>query len=369
VSKFLNIVDKKELIEDDGWLLIEGDIAENSIPADSREEEHNISSFGIDRAKIKKISGFAQEDLIEMSNFAKLAYYKADKDISKLTKRGYKTFEDYKAAGYTIIPFKGEVVKGSLVDGGHAIGNIFIKDNDIVIAYRGTVSGNDWMSNFDALQAKYPDFAENKGIHKGFCDIFQGSRKAIRDALFLHIADSGLRLEDLNIQFTGHSLGGALAKIAALEMASDPVLGKCIKGIATFGDPRAFDFDAAKLYQDKLGEKTVRISQAYDPVPKVATGFMGYSHVGAQIKIPLLQKIKGIFQGMPHILDGYHLYLSSTSESKLASETKVSFFNSCSKFMQKLLYGSKASFSATKFHAENVLTERAAAQENVLERC
>jgi predicted lipase len=236
-----------------------------------------------------------------MSNVAKLAYYKADKDVSKLAKRGYKTFEDYKAAGYTIIPFKGDVVKGSFVDGGYAFGNIFIKGNDIVIAYRGTVTGNDWLSNFDALQTKYPDFAENKGIHKGFCEIFQGSRKAIRDALFNHLADNGLSLENLSIQFTGHSLGGALAKIAALEMSSDPVLGKCIKGVATFGDPRAFDFDAAKLYQDKLGEKTVRISQAYDSVPRVATGFMGYSHVGAQIKIPLLQKINGIFKGLPHI--------------------------------------------------------------------
>ncbi|BET34993.1 MULTISPECIES: TomO hydrophobic C-terminal domain-containing protein [Wolbachia] len=100
-----------------------------------------------------------------------------------------------------------------------------------------------------------------------------------------HANDKGLAIKDLKINVTGHSMGGALANIAALclnktEDAEDV-------HVATFGSPRVFYNGAAEVYNQCLGNKTIRVACQSDPVPCLPHGNAGmhYKHVGKSLKL------------------------------------------------------------------------------------
>lgn len=56
----------------------------------------------------------------------------------------------------------------------------------------------------------------------------------------------------------GHSLGGALATIAAFRMAYDPWFNGEVAGVVTYGSPRVGNEVWQSLYQEKLMDKTLR---------------------------------------------------------------------------------------------------------------
>ncbi|MEW6095706.1 MAG: lipase family protein, partial [bacterium] len=81
-----------------------------------------------------------------------------------------------------------------------------------------------------------------------------------------------------DIYITGHSLGGALTSICALEFG----LSYPIVGIYTFGAPRCFDKEKVKIYDTLYGAISYRIANNCDIVTRIPTRVSGYHHV-AQI--------------------------------------------------------------------------------------
>ncbi len=77
---------------------------------------------------------------------------------------------------------------------------------------------------------------------------------------------------------TGHSLGGALARLSAAYARQ---AGVPVQGIYTFGSPRMGDRGFKQEYtQNGLAEKTYRMINNHDPVPRVPPPIL-YMHVGA----------------------------------------------------------------------------------------
>lgn len=76
---------------------------------------------------------------------------------------------------------------------------------------------------------------------------------------------------------TGHSMGGAMATIAALELVNE---GLTPRAVYTYGSPVVGDRAFAREYDDALGSNTFRIVNQTDDVPRILA--LGYHHVGEE---------------------------------------------------------------------------------------
>ncbi|NJO14529.1 MAG: DUF2974 domain-containing protein [Thioploca sp.] len=93
--------------------------------------------------------------------------------------------------------------------------------NSVLVAFRGTDSLGDWLSNLDFLGTTPTYGVVHKGFYNSFNEVKQPLEKELK------------RLSPSSVLLTGHSLGGALATIAAAEWKNKYP----ITGIYTFGQP------------------------------------------------------------------------------------------------------------------------------------
>ncbi len=152
----------------------------------------------------------------------------------------------------------------------------------IVVSFRGTQPAKllDWMTD---LRAELVE-----GVHRGFRTALDGVWSEITDAIESAKGPRG-SLVDLarlgpsaaavpGLWFTGHSLGGALAVLAAQRMlqAQRPV-----EGLYTFGQPRVGGREWVGTLNMAFGQRYFRFVNNADVVPRVPLRAMGYAHAGA----------------------------------------------------------------------------------------
>lgn len=155
-------------------------------------------------------------------------------------------------------------------------------DRDAVLAFRGTIRTDEWVSDGMVRQIACP-FAPRMGrTHEGFTDLYVSMRSKIAEAL-----DSVAPAKPLYI--AGHSLGGALAVLAAADLASAgrrPV-------VYTFGAPRAGDPRFACRF-GRLVPESHRVANLHDIVTRlpppiwwspVTNAFYFYRHVPGLVRI------------------------------------------------------------------------------------
>jgi triacylglycerol lipase len=135
-------------------------------------------------------------------------------------------------------------------------GFILQSENCIIVAFRGTSSATDWISDVIASQAKYKCVKGAGQSHRGISDIYYSVRDQIIPVL-------GELSEDKTLFITGHSLGGALATLCGLDVAvntsfKDPV-------VYTYGSPRVGDPAFAKAFTDKVNQ-SFRMNNHFDVV-------------------------------------------------------------------------------------------------------
>ncbi len=92
------------------------------------------------------------------------------------------------------------------------------------LVFRGTHDFRDWLSNINVLPGDWPGGGR---VHRGFVEALDQVWDEIDAALSILDDDGG------QIFYTGHSLGGAMATLAAARRAPD--------GLYTFGAPRVGD--------------------------------------------------------------------------------------------------------------------------------
>lgn len=110
-------------------------------------------------------------------------------------------------------------------------------DNIVVLSFRGTNSLSDGILDFDAIRMEYLGCGEVPAstcyLHTGFYTIYTNLLKYLVPALHNEIPAAQRAITPIVI--TGHSLGGALATIAAYELS---LAGYLVRGVFTFGSPR-----------------------------------------------------------------------------------------------------------------------------------
>jgi hypothetical protein len=121
-------------------------------------------------------------------------------------------------------------------------------------------------------------------FHQGFYAGFLKTWDEIATIIDTHARRNGYNLADLEVTFTGHSLGGALAGIGAIRWA-EKVNARNVS-LINFGGPRFCDTKAARRIEQLFGERILRVTQhGYDIVPGVGPGIMGYEHVGQNLRV------------------------------------------------------------------------------------
>ena len=155
----------------------------------------------------------------------------------------------------------------------------------IVVAFRGSSSIQDFLTD-----AKIKMSAQPVGqIHEGFAVALDAAWPELTRVICNH------RDNNQPIWFCGHSLGGALATLAAARNAVEAISVQ-VAGIYTFGSPRVGD----KMFTAKFDAAFPGISFRHvnnaDIVPRVPTRLHGYWHVSE----PVVADFDGDWQhGLP----------------------------------------------------------------------
>lgn len=130
----------------------------------------------------------------------------------------------------------------------------------LLISFRGSESLGDWILNLDISSEKFADFGR---VHAGF---LHGYRIV---SSYITAVAVAARERNAKICLTGHSLGGALAVIAAADLTR--------KGIAfqayTFGQPRFCDDAFVNRAEAVLSSHIFRFINHQDIVPCIPPHF------------------------------------------------------------------------------------------------
>jgi triacylglycerol lipase len=181
----------------------------------------------------------------------------------------------------------GFVCRARLSQGGTE-GFVAESETTLVVAFAGTdpVIAANWITDFNIRTG--PD-----GVHRGFSD----GVACVGPALIAALAGT-----TKHIFLVGHSLGGALAVVAAWRLTADGWdfadwippderidLGR-IAGVVTYGMPRAGDEAFEAAYRSRgLWQKTARLEYGNDIIPSLppaAIGQLAFRHVGPALHCP-----------------------------------------------------------------------------------
>ena len=160
--------------------------------------------------------------------------------------------------------------------------NIIRNNNTYYIIFRGSRLGN-WYDNLRIKQyiLPYMNMKSRIRVHKGFMDAYKSMRLSIIKWIEFDM-DLGLtnnyKLQPIIVG--GHSLGGALATLCAVDLQYNftQLRVSCV----TLGSPRVGNFWFYKSYNKRV-PKTVRIVHGNDIVTRLPPAWLFYKHVGKRL--------------------------------------------------------------------------------------
>lgn len=157
------------------------------------------------------------------------------------------------------------------------IGGLLDDPGALVIAFRGSRELKDYLQDARFV-GKTPwvnggVISQLVKVHRGFAECYFSVAGQIRE-----------RVKDASRVFiTGHSLGGALALMCALDLTQH---GEDIDAVHTFGCPRTGNGAWRNLYNSNLHNVTLRWEAQGDPIPYAPPWINGYRHCGRAAYLP-----------------------------------------------------------------------------------
>ena len=149
----------------------------------------------------------------------------------------------------------------------------------LCITFRGTDELADWLDNLNA-------FATNDlfgAFHRGFWQSLEDVWPSLNER-FRYLQQHKPR----PLFMTGHSLGGAMATIAAAKLVHED---KPFTSVYTFGQPRAVTRETARIFNAECKSRYFRFHNNNDIVTRAPARLMGYSHIGSYLYISSEQQV------------------------------------------------------------------------------
>ena len=150
-------------------------------------------------------------------------------------------------------------------------GYIAANEHIIIVAFRGTEPTHlrDLLSDAQFHKVQGP-LGE---VHRGFLHAFQ----LVKDDMVKAIQRLRNKSNPQSLWCTGHSLGGALAVVAAAQLLVD---GHKVNGLYTFGQPRVGDETFATECARRMAGQHFRFVNNNDTVTRVPPRALAYAHAG-----------------------------------------------------------------------------------------
>lgn len=186
---------------------------------------------------------------------------------------------------------------------------------DIMIAWRGTVTGLEWAANleFQLIPCGLTDESKHGQsthiqVESGFLSLYTSAKEDSRfnkvsaqSYLVKEVKDLVERYKDqheLSITVCGHSLGSALATLSAYDLAESDLNQTEVGGkqvtipitVFSFAGPRVGN-SAFKERLEEVGVKVLRVVNKHDVVPHVPGTHLlegllwTYAHVGVELEV------------------------------------------------------------------------------------
>ena len=162
---------------------------------------------------------------------------------------------------------------------------------ELIVAFRGTVSEVNWLSDFDVIMIPWEEQGVGIKVHRGFLNDYlslaQKLRADLKSALKQYKIDNRWRFV-----MTGHSLGGALALIATLDIFKSVFQGDASTSLrrpafrlVTYGQPRVGNGELIQKLASVLPRKEMylRAVNNADLIPHAIPTHVGYFHGGYEL--------------------------------------------------------------------------------------
>lgn len=146
----------------------------------------------------------------------------------------------------------------------------------VLVCIRGTQTPREWLHNFTAVPDPFslvPDFGR---VHLGFERMHASVRQSITAGL------AGVPAAT-RITIAGHSLGGAIGLLAAVDLKRN--FNRTNIDVCTVGGPRVGQSDFRRGFNAEIA-KCFRVTNQFDIVPHVPSLTTGWNHVGEAIEVP-----------------------------------------------------------------------------------
>lgn len=172
------------------------------------------------------------------------------------------TYTQYNNNGYFLVPDSYRVVgpfnASSFTGNEEPFGFVIESPQAVILAFRGTSSPTDWVTDMIAQQTIFKPLSKKSVMtHRGFTEVYMSARDQIFQLLDQVPSDKPLFV-------TGHSLGGALATLASVDIAVNRKPNTIIA--YTFGSPRTGDPAFVRAYNAAV-PISFRIQNEFDVVP------------------------------------------------------------------------------------------------------
>jgi triacylglycerol lipase len=170
-------------------------------------------------------------------------------------------------------------------------------DGFALVTFRGTqpTVPRDWLDDLAIAHVPGPFGGR---VHDGFSSCVHSAWEAVSKFGRQAVADGH------ELWLSGHSLGAAMATLAAARFIED---GVTVTGVANFGAPRAGDAQFADTLDKHLGDKIWRVVNNADIVTRVAPREFGYRHAGRLVHFDAngrVEKVAGSWERFLNRLSG-----------------------------------------------------------------
>lgn len=171
-----------------------------------------------------------------------------------------------------------------------------VKPRRCVLNFRGSANSQNWHTDAKVWQTEWPPedrayrlphgTARNESwcplckVHSGFAQAYE----ELRDQILFTLEKLGCQEVDV----AGHSLGAAVATVAAMDLRGWPVGGMRAGVLWTFGSPRVGNVAFAENFvriaaEMRLAVPSWRVVHYRDPVPHGGPTAAGYTHLPFEV--------------------------------------------------------------------------------------
>ena len=196
------------------------------------------------------------EDVQDMKIYARYS------NVAYCDPQGIRTFKCEQCEALSTL--RGTTVKAVISPTLDEQAAIFEEADKIVVAFRGSATWPNTLTNICFAPSIYASFLLNTTeaqAHNGFLEYYFRLRPQLIRFL------SSTEVSSKHIVFTGHSLGGAIATIAAADAQANLQLRSV--SLFTYGEPRVGNDAFVHFLRASRLEKSFRVVNEKDPVPQI----------------------------------------------------------------------------------------------------